>query len=365
MTRALIIFCLFFVSWPALAITWGKAEVEDPLSPEAVCEVHEPASYGGYIYQYPSKYDQVFWPKTDKNGIWYCEQSGFIAFIGDFNDISDEEKVMIANYLSEVKGTDEKPSIRTKLSLLEGVYSIRKTDKYFDNQLLRVLARWHQDLGDLDIANEYRKRAYIDIQSSLDNEITERQRLEYLYLAANYAMQFGDKTASEKYIAELLNTAKNVEDPELQGFTDYFVDLSQDTPNIAPGGILDPAQRMELETLSAFENFKSKKAALTTSYAEGVNQTIRVLINIILGFIIAYLICTKWHGKLVAIAAFIVAILVAWLVGGLLFLQLFVTERFSEAALVVLTRGIWDAILGAGIGVWLGWRSKKRSLASR
>tara|TARA_R110000822_G_scaffold159476_19_gene299407 strand:- start:41875 stop:42057 length:183 start_codon:yes stop_codon:yes gene_type:complete len=59
------------------------------------------------------------------------------------------------------------------------------------------------------------------------------------------------------------------------------------------------------------------------------------------------------------------AILVAWLVGGLLFLQLFVTERFSEAALVVLTRGIWDAILGAGIGVWLGWRSKKRSLASR
>jgi hypothetical protein len=75
----------FLLSLEASATTWGEPQsVPDPLRQDAICKVAEPMSYGSYIYQWPSKYDQVFWPLTVPNGIWFCPESGFAAFIGEF-----------------------------------------------------------------------------------------------------------------------------------------------------------------------------------------------------------------------------------------------------------------------------------------
>lgn len=221
-----------------MATTWSNTVADDPINPELKCDVHEPMSSGSYIYHWPGKYDQVFWPFTDNNGIWFCKKTGFTAFIDDFKNISSEEKDKIAAYLQ--KNYNGKESIEEKLKLLEGVYALRKTEAEFDNKLLRVLARWYQNLGNTKKANEYRNKALSQIKQRLKSDLPEGQRLEYLYIAANYSMLFGDVDGSKRYTADLLASLAQLKDKELNGFGEYLKELLKETPKIVPGGELDP-----------------------------------------------------------------------------------------------------------------------------
>lgn len=62
-------------SAPVWATTWGETDVDDPIVKDAKCTVGSPGSYGSYIYGWPSKYDQIFWPVTEESGIWFCPES--------------------------------------------------------------------------------------------------------------------------------------------------------------------------------------------------------------------------------------------------------------------------------------------------
>ena len=231
---------LFFLSLPVAvpATTWGEVEVDDPIFEGKKCSVHEPASYGSYIYSWPSKYDQVFWPITEKNGIWFCEESGFTAFIGDFSEITDSEVEMIKDYL--INNPPQDSSIETQLAYLEKLYSFRVINDAFENRLLRVLARWNQELGNLDKANQYRKEALKGIELSLEEKLDENRNLEYLYLAANYTRQFGDEKKSDHYLSQLRSLIEQVESENAKGFAEYLKELSLDTVYIKAAGALDP-----------------------------------------------------------------------------------------------------------------------------
>jgi len=233
---------IFFLLAPAagFATTWGDKEVDDPIAAGSTCKVHEPVSYGSYIYNWPSKYDQVFWPFTDPDGIWHCEKSGFTALIGDFSHITPPEKDAISRYLqANYHGS---APIDDQLRLLAGIYELRHKDDAFNNHLFRVLARWYQELGQSDRAAAYRRRALLGMQQSLKGQIPEGQRLEYLYLAANYTRFFGDTQASDRYIEELHAAVKHLKDGKLAGFAEYLSQLVKETPRIKPGKILDPGK---------------------------------------------------------------------------------------------------------------------------
>ena len=219
------------------AITWAPKSVPDPLDSTKTCAVNEPVSWGGYIYQYPSKYDLVFWPFTDANGLWVCEDTGYVSFLTDFKKLSDDERKAIAAWL---KGRDKPADVRARLAQLEGIYALRDKDPEFRNELLRTLARWNQDLGDLPRANEYRKTALAQIVTRLDTTLPELKHLEYLYLAANYTRLFGDTAASDAWLAKLREAAANLKDPKSKDAAGYLLKLADDTPKIKPGGKLDP-----------------------------------------------------------------------------------------------------------------------------
>lgn len=222
------------------AITWGDKTVPDPIDAGKTCAVRQPLSWGGYIYEFPTKYDMVFWPFTDGGGLWYCEGSGYISFLNDFKDVSADERTAIAAWL---KGRDKPADIAGRLAQLEGIYALRKKDPAFRNELLRTLARWYQQLGDLPRANEYRRTALAQIVARLETDPTplpETQRLEYLYLAANYTRLFGDVAASDAWLAKLRAAADGVKDPKAKDAAGYVRKLAEDTPKIKPGGKLDP-----------------------------------------------------------------------------------------------------------------------------
>lgn len=222
---------------PVGAHMWNDVEVDDPVMPGKTCSVTRLLSTGNYIYVAPSKYDLVFWPLVSPEGIWHCAHSGFTAFVDDFDDLSSEELVRIRAYLrANHVGIDDP---RTRLELLEGTYRLRAKDVHFENRLLRVLARWYQDLGEVEKANGYRRQAFDRLTVLLQGELSELRRLQYLYVAANYARQFGDPVASDRYLAQLSVAMEGVSDGVAEQ-AQYLSQLAEETARIQPGGMLDP-----------------------------------------------------------------------------------------------------------------------------
>ena len=218
--------------------TWGESEVDDPIIKGKKCAVHEPASYGSYIYSWPSKYDQTFWPHTDDQGIWYCSESGFIAFIGDFEEISESEIIKINAYLKG-KAVDVS-KVEEKLKHLENIYSLREKDKHFNNHLVRTLAYLYERNNNQLIANRYRARALEEIETDLLTDSNEYQKLTYLYVAANYSRQLGNYEKSDSYLENLISAISSIQDKELEGFGEYLTELLSHTPYIEKGGNLMP-----------------------------------------------------------------------------------------------------------------------------
>jgi len=226
-----------FITFSSFATTWGESKVKDPIDNKFMCNVSEPMSSGSYIYRWPSKYDQVFWPQTTQKGIWYCEESGFIALIGDFEGLSDTEVTSIREYLRE----NEKPTDNiSRLKHLENIYSLRQKDSDFMNRLKRILAYHYEKEGDLDTANNYRKLALEEINELAKGKIEEFTRLEYLYLSANYSRQLGDKKASDEFILTLKDVIGKITNEKLKGYGEYLSELVEDTKYIIKGGVLKP-----------------------------------------------------------------------------------------------------------------------------
>lgn len=224
------------------ATTWSESEVDDPILDGEKCNVGEPMSYGSYIYQWPAKYDQVFWPETVPSGIWFCEKSGFISLIGDFKRLTDSEKLNISEYLksnnSKLKGITE------KLKHLEKIYSLRHSDENFNNRLLRILAYQYESLGEFKLANEYRRKALHQIEARLilRKEALTYGRLESLFLAVVYNKQLGDENKYSIFLNQLHENIRNIDikNEEIRDYAKYLEPIIEEVKMIEVGGKLAP-----------------------------------------------------------------------------------------------------------------------------
>jgi hypothetical protein len=234
---------ILFLSSNAFAITWGHPEEHpDPVIDGATCAVSEPMSWGSYIYHWPSKYDQVFFPLTDEHAIWFCKESGFTAFIGDF-ELTPEEKAALAAHLPQVYNRFDgaEPDISALLLLLQESYGQRRVDREFRIRLLRVLAYYYDaTLHDYDTAARFRKEALDLIEEALSTELDEGKKLEYLFVAAAYYREFGDAERSDGKVAELTSALQSSSDDKLKDYVEYLSSLRQDIARIVPGGSLAP-----------------------------------------------------------------------------------------------------------------------------
>lgn len=229
-----------FGSAPVRATTWSQTEVDDPIVKDAKCTVAGPASYGSYIYGWPSKYDQVFWPATEEGGIWFCSESGFTAFLGDFDDISDAQRASIAAYLATAYARSDAVSHRKKLELLEGCYALRAGSTEQRLKMLRALAYQYEELGDQASADSRRRTILALVLAALDTELKHAQRLEYLFVAAAYQREFGQTEASDASLTQLRAQLEKSDNKDLANYVEYLRELMADVPRIEPGGKLAP-----------------------------------------------------------------------------------------------------------------------------
>ncbi len=204
MTRINTFFLLLLVSslgcGRTLATTWGERTVTDPVS-GADCQVSSPRSYGSYIYDWESKYDQVFWPHTESRGIWHCPESGYVALLGDFDALSESELKAVSKLLAQRQEPAE--NMPALLQQMQDIYALREISSLKRNRLLRIVARWHQQLDDHDLANAHRKEALLQIDALLPLTEAAMDRFELLLVAANYSRQFGDVIGSDAWLERL------------------------------------------------------------------------------------------------------------------------------------------------------------------
>jgi hypothetical protein len=238
---AIVILCVLWLD-NATATTWtGPMPEPDPVRDGASCQVAKPMSSGSYIYGWPSKYDQVFWPLTDPKGIWFCEDSGFTAFIDDFA-LSAEEQQALAEHLPKVyqRGSD-KPNLRQLLDLLQQSYARRTTKTEDRIRLLRVVAYYNDaQLQDYATATALRKQALELIGQALQTQLKDGDRYEYLFVTAAYHREFGEVAKSDAALQSLKSALQGNKNKELNGFVDYLTELSNEVARIAPGGPLAP-----------------------------------------------------------------------------------------------------------------------------
>lgn len=207
---------------PASATTWARDDQDDPFS-DGTCIAHSPMSYGGYIYGWPSKYELVFWPFTDPHWIWYCPESGYVAFGSDF-EVDETERAAIAAVLAErqsewssrdwtIEGDQAWRAMRDNrpvlLEQLEAVARSRPgTDWAWYN---RVLAQLHQ--ADVERAGNYRLAAQDLLRAGLAED-TGAERIDTLYLLGTYSHWFGDAEAARAYFQEARTVEWTNEDGE-------------------------------------------------------------------------------------------------------------------------------------------------------
>lgn len=241
-TMGALLMAALLLALPAQATTWVSDTVKDPVSGKS-CTVNTPGSFGGYVYQWPEKYDQVFWPLTDPMGIWVCTVSGFATFIGDV-ELDEGEKRAIAAFLEDAPRLPEEAPLAAKLERLEAIYALRQLTPDVRARIQRAIAYQYEADGQQGKADALRAAAGQLIASRLqDPALAPDLRLQYLFVAANYARERGDVAESDRQLEALASLlAAAAKDETLKDYADYLGALVPPSRRIVPGGALAPQE---------------------------------------------------------------------------------------------------------------------------
>ena len=199
----------------AHAITFTPGTKPDPFTPGKTCDAPKIASYGDYIYDWPSKYDLVFSPRDYPQWIWRCEASGYVSFPHEFDTFAGGEKARLAAYLKQAnfgpKLKDERSGIsEALLEHLEKVYDLRDNSDEFKASLLRYFAWQYRAKPKAD---DYRRRALALYKTMLaSGTLDSGGLLQAYYILGFYSYKLGDPQSAKKYFAALKNVASI--DPE-------------------------------------------------------------------------------------------------------------------------------------------------------
>lgn len=260
---------LSFPTLRAWATEWSEPVARpDPFSEGATCDVSSPVSYGSYIYHWPEKYDQAFWPLTDRHAIVVCPESGYVSYFFNFQ-IEEANRPAVAAYLAgeSMPSGDGFALLPRLIKLTE----LRGSPPIATNRVLRAVAFMYESAGRYDAASTYRKRALEGLPALFDDaDLDLVTRIELLAVTAAYEREFGNTRASNRALRQLSRALSTIPakdmlsdridaDSDDDGVADldteeakaleslvaskeYFTELQSDIRRIKPGGRLAPEE---------------------------------------------------------------------------------------------------------------------------
>ena len=175
-------------------------------------------SYGTYIYQWPSKYQWVFWPWTDSPSVYLCKKCHVATFLNDYEDLPKEKIPIVEKELPKIpfdrkfKDYMEVP-MTERLEVAEKVYQLlADKDDAFWNFMYRVKGYHYGREKQTQKAIESRKKALEITQKMIADPANKTPIKELLYISG----------AMKHY----LNDDKGALEDFRRGLTTKFVDPS-------------------------------------------------------------------------------------------------------------------------------------------
>jgi MYXO-CTERM domain-containing protein len=155
--------CLVALAGPAAATTWGPATVTCPVC-GATNEFAEVMSYGSYIYGWPSRFQYLFWPRTDSLFLHTCTTCGYSAYMWDFPDLPADRRDEVAAALEGALPPGPWESytdipMPERLALAERAYRVLGRDDFFWCEYYRILGYHLDEAGRAEEAAAARRRA--------------------------------------------------------------------------------------------------------------------------------------------------------------------------------------------------------------
>jgi hypothetical protein len=213
------------VSLTLLAVTTVPVKIKCPICGE-VNDFYGYASWGSYVYSWPSKFQLVFWPHTYPTSLYSCKRCHYSAWMWDFKELKPEQ-VEKAREAAAAFGSVPKADkyleipMSVRLGLAERVYKTREKDDRFWSVFYRVAGYHLAQEKKLQEAQQARIKAR-DILAKLALDPKEESRKKE-HLVALAAMQHfvGDDPAALDTLA-LAGKATYTEGENAKDYNDYL-----------------------------------------------------------------------------------------------------------------------------------------------
>lgn len=164
MKRSFVAFTaiLFFFA-TASATTWSPEEFTCPIDKEKNTFMVV-TSYGSYIYWWPSKYQWIFWPRTDSPTFYLCKRCHLATYMWDFDKIPNDKIPALKEILAGVKMSKpfkdyQEISTVERLAIMEKVYSVLDTDDEWWSVFYRTQGYHYESAGDAEKAAAARRKS--------------------------------------------------------------------------------------------------------------------------------------------------------------------------------------------------------------
>jgi len=221
----------------AFATTWFPKEFICPIDKEKnTFQVW--ASYGSYIYSWPSKYQWVFWPATESEAFYLCKKCHLTTYMWDYEKIPADKIPELKKVLADIKVSKEfkdyrEVPITERLEIMEKVYAVLGRDDSWWELFYRTEGYHYGKDGQTDKALAARKRS-LALVDKLQKDKTAKEPaklLLYISGAMKHFMNDDDgaivqfeKALKVKYEEEGVvgDEAKQAEDGLNERIRDYI-----------------------------------------------------------------------------------------------------------------------------------------------
>ena len=218
----------------AEAITWSPGTTECPVCGKTV-PVQRVASYGSYVYRYPSKYQLVFWPHTDSLSFYFCPDCHYSAFMGEFAKLPKDKVPAVKEAIAKLKKPQPKKAydqipIDYRLGIAVAVAKVLGRDDLYWCHSERVLGYHLAKLGQKDAAKAARLRSLALAQKLLKANAPEPSKKELTFLIGALQHFTGQKPEALATLAKVPKTPVEpkgkMKEEQQKSFGEYLDELA-------------------------------------------------------------------------------------------------------------------------------------------
>ena len=186
-SSAVFLFLAVF-SFNAYSITWFPQEFTCPIDNEKNTFMVV-GSYGSYIYSYPSKYQWLFFPRTDSPTFYLCKKCHLATFMWDFDKLPKDKLPALKKVLAEVKLAKNYEKTYTeiptteRLEIMEKVYTALDKDENWWEEFYRVKGYHYGQAGQTEKAAEARRKSLEIVSKWIKDDKNDRPKKLLLYIS--------------------------------------------------------------------------------------------------------------------------------------------------------------------------------------